>query len=108
MAVIIEPPGHRVALEYHELPDVGGIRCLVIPHEDIVAGLSHHLYLAGCMRHDEPGTFCKTTARLPGFLENFVGLLDRDLEKLITSCRPALEDIVRRYAGKRELAKERG
>ena len=49
MTVIIEPPGNRIAPEYHEFPDVGGIGSLVITHEDLPCSLSYDLNLAGSM-----------------------------------------------------------
>lgn len=49
MTIIIKPPGHRIAAEYHEFPDVRRISRLVVPHEDLTCSLSYDLNLAGRM-----------------------------------------------------------
>jgi len=65
LPVIVEPPCHRVAREDERLSDVCRVRCLVIPHDDMVSSFPYDFYLAGRVRHHEPGPFCKARTGFP-------------------------------------------
>ncbi len=94
MAIVIKPPGQRIAAEHHEFPDVCGIGRLVIPHEDLSCSFSDDFNLTGCMRHDKPCPFRKAGTCLPGFLDNLIRLFHGNLEEAIAQRGAALEDVI--------------